>query len=88
MGDIMVAGTNAAQKAIKRIKAFHAEVIRCNQPRTVIDIISELGFLFHTDHVALGAFHGLIDHLDKALCLPGTLMPNNQRYHCNLLLCI
>ena len=88
MGDIMIARTNTTQKAIERIEAFYAEVIRCNKPRTVVDIISELGFLLYADHIALGALDGLIDHLDEMLCLSGTLMPNNQRYHYNLLLCI
>ena len=58
MGDVVIAGVQAAQEAEQHRVAADAVIVGADQPRLIGDIIGQMPALFDADNIALFLFNG------------------------------
>ena len=81
LGNIVVAGQNARNKAVQHVSADHTVLIYIDQTGRVVDLGGELHALFNDNNVAGGGLGSLVDHVDHSLGLTGAFGSNNQFQH-------
>ena len=81
MGDVVIAGVQAAQEAEQHRVAADAVIVGADQPRLIGDIIGQMPALFDADNIALFLFNGFADERDQGLGLAGAGQTHDEFNH-------
>ena len=86
MGNIVVAGAQAADKAAEQVVAVQLILLRVNETDMIVDIICHVAVGLNANHVAGLILRRVVDQLNEMLGLAGTLHTHNQSDHSKSLL--
>ena len=81
MGDVVVPGVQAADKALEELIALHVVVAGLDQTDFIVDVVGQLGSPLDADHVAVLVLHCGIDKIDHLLGLAGAFDPHDHSNH-------
>ena len=81
MGNIVVAGIEAADEALHKVEAGHIKVAGFHQANLIVNVIGQLGPPLDADDVAVLAVHSGVNELDHLLGLAGALDPHDHSHH-------
>ena len=87
IGNIKVAGMQAAQEALQLILIVDAILLGVNQANAISKIVSQLLAILDTDNVTVCVSDGLVDGSEHLLGLAGALQAHNNMNHWEFLLC-
>ena len=81
MGNVIVAGIQAADESLQEVIAAHIVVAGLNQTDFIVNIIRQLGPALNADDIAVLAVDSGINELDHLLGLAGALDAHDHSHH-------
>ena len=81
VGDVVVAGIQAADEALQEVIVLHIVVAGFHQTDLIIDVVGQLGPTLDAHHVAVLILDCGIDEFDHLLGLAGALDPHDHSNH-------
>ena len=86
VGNIKVAGVQAAQEALQLVLIVDAILLGVYQANAISKIVSQLLAVLDADHIAVCLSNSSVDGVDQLLGLAGALQAHNNMNHRNVLL--
>lgn len=81
MGNIIVAGIEAADEALHEVEVANIKVAGLNQANLIVNVIGQLGAALDANNVAVLAVNSGVNELDHLLGLTSALDPHDHSHH-------
>ena len=81
MGNVVVAGIQAADESLQEVIAAHIVMAGLDQTDLIVNIISQLGPALNADYIPVLAVDSGINELDHLLGLAGALDAHDHSHH-------
>ena len=88
MGNIVIAGVQAAQEPAQAVKRIHIILTGVDQTDVVADVVGHVALGLDAHHAAGFGLHAGVDQLDELLGFTGTVGAHDQSNHKKSLLCL